>query len=85
MLDIGDDKLKALAKFIEQEWLEYDSDTSVGQWNLDGQKKRQQKALLKKKQKFAVYKSLHPTPVEELTYILKERMITKQDQIEKYK
>lgn len=77
-------KIQKLADYLEQNWSEYDSDNSVGHWNLQETKDKQKKAAEKKKKEAAILINRAATPQERLILVLKDRLCTKQDQVEKY-
>ena len=81
---MADSKMKKLADYLEENWSEYESDNSVGHWNLDETKQRQKKAAERRKQLAKVQINKAKTPHERLSMILKDRLISKQNQIEKY-
>lgn len=77
-------KLQKLADYLEHEWSEYDSDNSVGHWNLEETKEKQKKAAEKRKRESAIIINQAQNAHEKLALVLKDRFCTKQAQIEKY-
>ena len=71
-------KIQKLADYLEQNWSEYDSDNSVGHWNLAETKDKQKRAAEKRKRESAVEMNKVTDPNEKLLLILKDRFMTKQ-------
>jgi len=97
---IGDntEAIERFATHIEENWKEYDSDNSATQWNLPDQPKRQKKGTPHSPQGSQQGDKTKPededeappvdlksmAPLDKFSYLLTERLVTKQEQLEKY-
>ena len=83
-LGIEPHKIRKLAEYIEANWQEYDSDNSVGHWNLAETKEKQKKAAEKRRKESQIVIDSARNANEKLALVLKDRLCTKEDQVEKY-